>query len=206
MAAQKQDDQHERTFSSYVRIQVAILKTYLGRWTIGRSGERGSGISMLPARYDDDSLLICINPFRISFWRLYAPNNEHEKRRDAFTFFTCSGLDLIPLKQLPILTVHRVKDSLVIGQYGAGFRSSVMTIRILKVRRVENVHPQLMRNIWKLFLNKNHVKLSNKCLRRQTAWIFLQYRIISRTSAKVWFLCLMAYTTLIGYLIPKLFS
>ena len=26
----------------------------IGRWTIGRSGERGSGISVLPARYDDD--------------------------------------------------------------------------------------------------------------------------------------------------------
>ena len=39
----KADDQHERTFSSYVRIQVVVLKTYLGRWTIGRSGERGSG-------------------------------------------------------------------------------------------------------------------------------------------------------------------
>ena len=54
MAAQKQDDQHERTFSSYVRIQVVVLKTCLGRWTTGRSGERGSGISVLPARYDDD--------------------------------------------------------------------------------------------------------------------------------------------------------
>ena len=54
MTAQKQDDQHERTFSSYVRIQVVVLKTYLGRWTIGRSGERGSGISVLPAQYDDD--------------------------------------------------------------------------------------------------------------------------------------------------------
>ena len=30
-AAQKQDDQHERTFSSYVRIQVVVLKTCLGR-------------------------------------------------------------------------------------------------------------------------------------------------------------------------------
>ena len=55
MAAQKQVDQHERTFSSYVRIQVVVLKTCLGRWTIGRSGERGSGISVLPARYDDDA-------------------------------------------------------------------------------------------------------------------------------------------------------
>ena len=54
MAAQKQDDQHERTFSSYVMIRDVVLKTYLGRWTIGRSGERGSGISVLPARYDDD--------------------------------------------------------------------------------------------------------------------------------------------------------
>ena len=54
MAVQKQDDPHEHTFSSYVRIRDVVLKTYLGRWTIGRSGERGSGISVLPARYDDD--------------------------------------------------------------------------------------------------------------------------------------------------------
>ena len=54
MAVQKQDDQHEHTFSSYVRIRDVVLKTYLGRWTIGRSGERGSGISVLPARHDDD--------------------------------------------------------------------------------------------------------------------------------------------------------
>ena len=59
MAAQKQDDQLERTFSSYVRIQDVVLKTYLGRWTIGRSGERGSGISVLPARYDDDDDIYC---------------------------------------------------------------------------------------------------------------------------------------------------
>ena len=56
MAVQKQDDQHEHTFSSYVRIRDVVLKTYLGRWTIGRSGERGSGISVLPARYDDDDI------------------------------------------------------------------------------------------------------------------------------------------------------
>ena len=50
----RQDDQHEHTFSSYVRIRDVVLKTCLGRWTIGRSGERGSGISVLPARHDDD--------------------------------------------------------------------------------------------------------------------------------------------------------
>ena len=33
-----------------------VLKTCLGQRTIGRSGERGSGISVLPARHDDDDL------------------------------------------------------------------------------------------------------------------------------------------------------
>ena len=54
MAGQKQDDQLEHTFSSYVRIRGVALKTCQRRWTIERSGERGSGISMLAARPDDD--------------------------------------------------------------------------------------------------------------------------------------------------------
>ena len=67
MAAQKQDDQLERTFSSYVRIQDVVLKTYLRRWTIGRSGERGSGISVLPARYDDDD---AVSSIKLIDWAL----------------------------------------------------------------------------------------------------------------------------------------
>ena len=54
IAEQKQDDQHEHTFSNYVRIRDVFQKTCQRRWTIGKSGERGSGISMLPARHDDD--------------------------------------------------------------------------------------------------------------------------------------------------------
>ena len=65
MAVQKQDDQHEHTFSNYVRIQDIVLKTCLRRWTIGKSGERGSGISVLPARHDDDDdIYIYILKFR----------------------------------------------------------------------------------------------------------------------------------------------
>ena len=60
MAVQKQDDQHEHTFSNYVRIQDAVQKTCLRRWTIGKSGERGSGISVLPARHDDDDIILYI--------------------------------------------------------------------------------------------------------------------------------------------------
>ena len=54
MARQKQDDQLEHTFSSYVSIRDVALKTYQRRWTIGRGGERGSGISVPAAWHDDD--------------------------------------------------------------------------------------------------------------------------------------------------------
>ena len=54
MAVQKQDDQHKHTFSNYVRIRDVVQKTCRRRWTIGRIGERRSGISVLSARHDDD--------------------------------------------------------------------------------------------------------------------------------------------------------
>ena len=53
LAGQKQDDQLEHTYSSCVRIRDVALKTCQRRWTIGRSGERGSEISVLAARHDD---------------------------------------------------------------------------------------------------------------------------------------------------------
>ena len=54
IAKQKQDDQLEHTYSSYVRIRDVALKTCQKRWMIGRSGERGSGISVLAAWHDDN--------------------------------------------------------------------------------------------------------------------------------------------------------
>ena len=54
MAGQKLDDQLEHTLSSYVRIRDVALKTCQRRWTIGISGERGSGISVPAVRHDDD--------------------------------------------------------------------------------------------------------------------------------------------------------
>ena len=38
----------------YVRIRDVVQKTCRKRWTIGKSGERGSRISVLPAWHDDD--------------------------------------------------------------------------------------------------------------------------------------------------------
>ena len=43
-----------KKFSNYVRIRDVAMKTCQRRWTIGRRGERGSGISMLETRQDDD--------------------------------------------------------------------------------------------------------------------------------------------------------
>ena len=56
MAEQKQDDQLEPTYSSSVPIRYVVLKTCRRRWTIGRDGERGLGISVQMAGhdYDDD--------------------------------------------------------------------------------------------------------------------------------------------------------
>ena len=54
MAKQKQDDQPELTYSSYVRTQDVTQKTCRRWWTIGKRGEGWSRISVLTACLDDD--------------------------------------------------------------------------------------------------------------------------------------------------------
>ena len=77
MAGQKQDDQLEHKFSSYVRIWDVALKTCQRRWTIGRSGERGSGISVLAAQHDDDdSLKIDIHSMCVIDKQFYKKKSE----------------------------------------------------------------------------------------------------------------------------------
>ena len=80
MAEQKQDDQLEHTYSSYVRIRDVALKTCQRQLMIGRSGERGSGISMLVARHhddDDDCYLHLIILFNIC-WNPIIRISRHE--------------------------------------------------------------------------------------------------------------------------------
>ena len=43
MAVQKQDDQHEHTFSNYVRIRDVVQKTCLRRWMIEGQVREGQG-------------------------------------------------------------------------------------------------------------------------------------------------------------------
>ena len=56
MDKQRQNDQLEPTYSSSFPIRDVALKTCWKQWTIGRGGERGSGISMLMAQLDDDEI------------------------------------------------------------------------------------------------------------------------------------------------------
>ena len=51
-----------RTYiQSCVRIRDVALRTCQRRWMTGRSGERGSGISVLAARHDDGSTEDCVD-------------------------------------------------------------------------------------------------------------------------------------------------
>ena len=71
-------------FSSYVRIRDVVLKTCLGRWTIGRSGERGSGISVLPARHDDDeSESITNNDLLGKFAKHHTSRSDFKKKHSS---------------------------------------------------------------------------------------------------------------------------
>ena len=65
MAEQKQDDQLQHTYSSYVRIQDVALNTGQRRWTMGRNGERGSGLSVLAAQHDDDDYILVVETVQL---------------------------------------------------------------------------------------------------------------------------------------------
>ena len=54
MGDQRHDDQLEHTYSSSLPIQDVTLKTCWKQWAIENCGEKGSEISVLIARYDDD--------------------------------------------------------------------------------------------------------------------------------------------------------
>ena len=80
MAKQGQGDRLEPTYSSSVRIRDVALKTYKKRWTIGRSGEKGSGISVLVAQQDDDDDEV---KRKTAFWTLVDDSISYDNNRTA---------------------------------------------------------------------------------------------------------------------------
>ena len=102
MAGQKQDDQLEHAFSSYVEIRDVVLKTYRRRWTIGRSGERGSGISVLAAPLDDDDDYV--------WWE--SRTNEHATKFNSVT--SALQVRIGPLRHgIKIFVARKVKVQLI---------------------------------------------------------------------------------------------
>ena len=133
MAEQKQGEQLEPTFSSYVRIRDVVLKTYLGRWTIGRSGERRSGISVLAARQDDDDAshhhhialvarisLILSRHSSLSFIALGRSSGQHPVSSHSCWMYVRAGC---PAFARPCVGVHKstslMSSSLLLQQYPA---------------------------------------------------------------------------------------
>ena len=115
MAVQKQDDQHEHTFSNYVMIRDVVQKTCQRRWTIGKSGERGPGIFVLPARHDDDD----DNIYRKSVL-VYNHTTWQKKITDNFDVIMClfDSAQIIDFVGIYILdTLGRFLDSSNITLY-----------------------------------------------------------------------------------------
>ena len=79
MDVQEWDDQHELTYSSYVRTRVVILKTCRRRWMIGRNGERRSGISAQAVRHDDDDIYMYIYIYIYIYISNNSPNGNKKK-------------------------------------------------------------------------------------------------------------------------------
>ena len=112
MAGQKQDDQLEHTSSSYVRIRDVALKTCQRRWAIGRSGERGSRISVLTARHDDDDDVLDV------ILKLYPLKRGKTPQMECLTldiklrpvirlrFWSTPSLPLLPKTSWPRLEIH----------------------------------------------------------------------------------------------------
>ena len=72
MDEQRQDDQLEPTYNSSESIQHEALKTYQKRWTIEKGVGRGSGISVLMVRDDDEVCLKRESPVLVC-------NNQEDK-------------------------------------------------------------------------------------------------------------------------------
>ena len=74
MDEQRQNVQLEPTYSNSVLILDVALKTCQKQWTIGTGGERGSEISMLIVRHDNDDdiyMRVSLKVHRLDKWSLF---------------------------------------------------------------------------------------------------------------------------------------
>ena len=114
MAEQKQDDQLEHTYSSCVRIRDVALKTCQRRWMIGRSGERGSGISVLAAWHDDDDDDI---KKTLKQKKIFFDINKPNKVMSSVIFFCVSKENKISIGLLHLFYMDEIKANIYASIY-----------------------------------------------------------------------------------------
>ena len=85
MDEQRQDEQFEPTYSISVPIRDVAQKTLRKQWTIGKGGERGSGMSVMIARQDDDDdddlYLIIVICLLVVFKTIRKPSRTYQKTK-----------------------------------------------------------------------------------------------------------------------------
>ena len=112
MAEQKQDDQLKHTYSSYVKIWDVVQKTCRRQWTIGKSGERGSGISVRAAQYDyDDDDLV---------------RNKYKQNESFYLMPYNSWADIIRL----LAEQYDTKSNIKLGGFRSQLQASYMSSHI----------------------------------------------------------------------------
>ena len=136
MAKQKQDDQPELTYSSYVRTRDVTQKTCRRRWMIGRSGERWSRISVL-VRHDDIYIYIQIwHKITYNDWHAIKANQNKSYiftiyvQRMQWAFFACKEA---------IFLMFPVSDRLLSGDLSKGEWSESSYVRFEKIFQCINI-------------------------------------------------------------------
>ena len=160
IAKQKQDDQH-------VGIRDVTLKTCQKRWMIGRSGERGSGISVPVARLDDDDDDDCttgqttkeslINK-DISYpsTATIVCSRNTDKESSHISFF-CGGVPFCEVVRRPVNT-HKELTDLLEWLVGLSLRLRDQQISLLRLsdQRISTFSPKLQ-TLYCLF--KSHAEV-----------------------------------------------
>ena len=153
-----------------MRIRDVALKTCQRRWTIGRSSERGSGISLLVARYWWWWVVIVSLPARCLFGifttaRVYS-TAFHTSHGEAYNFLRCLDIFITLLVGQPLFPCWGVWPTTKNGGLGYVTKQHLM-IRIRFWRSGEcgepfhcyfcQVHPDLKK--WYLSVPSLGVKL-----------------------------------------------
>ena len=147
------------------------LKTCRRRWTIGRSGEKGSGISVPTARHDDDENHVNddakVKIFSLIFqWYFNAPPHTNIKTKETITSFGCTTLRQ-PLYSPYFVTSDYhlfgiMKESLRGKYYASDEEMKTVLMKWLKEQSVEfyeaGIHALIRRRNIAIERNGDYVK------------------------------------------------